>query len=399
MTYDSMHRKDEIDPIYILATILRKWRRMIALAVAGALLLGGYCIIRPTEPKVDKGAVTALQTSIDANKAALTANETELKNNIINTEANQDKIAANEEVLAAYREFQATQQANLDALTEGLRKAESVLADPEATASQTSAVIAQLSILTNEINEASNAILGAANRVKEAEDEITVWQTEIANMETRTELLTAANEELQEQLESQEADMAELMKGEGSSRILLYIVMGALLGAILHCAVVFIWSLLNSGLRTAEEMHTRYGVAILGEFLSESGKKHKTKFDKLLDKLVGDMQTVSDDDEVYELIAADICADTDSPANLAVTGTVKKAELEEVAMRLKEKLPEGYEVSGKSNPAYNAEFLAEICSYKVVLVEKKGISKKPEVDKLAELLVRNNVTVLGAVVR
>ncbi len=399
MNYDSRHDEEEIDLLYVLAMILRKWRWLVAWVVAGALLLGGYRLIKPAEPKVDEEAVTALQTAIDANKAALTANETELQNNVTNTEANHGKIAANEEALVTYRESQETLQGNLDALIQGLERAESVLANPVATVSQTSSVIVQLPTLTNDINEANNAVLGAANQVKAAEGEITTWQTEIANMAARTEQLTAANEQLRVQLESQEAEIAELKKGEGGNQVFLYIVLGALLGAVLHCVAVLVWSMLNHDLRTAEELHSRYDLPILGEFLSESGKQHTTKYDKFLDKLTGDKQTVPEDEGVYELIAAGICAGTEAPVNLVVTGTVKEEELQEVAMYLKEKLPEGYEVSGKRDPAYNAEFLADIRDYKVVLVEKKGISGKPEIDKLAELLIRNNVTVLGAVVR
>ena len=398
------HNEEEIDLIYVIASILRGWRWLILWIVVGALLLGGYRFTRPVSPIIDQGAVDTLQAAIDANEATLTANETEMQNNLFNAEANESKISANKEAIVAYKKYQATLQSNLDSMIQGVERARSTLADPTATASEISAIIVQLPILTDGISEVSEAILGVANQVRAAENEITTWEQEISNMEMRTEQLTEANEELLEQLESQEAELEELMKGNTSaaSRLfpcLLYAVLGGVLGAILHCGLVLIWSLGDKRLRTAEDLRDRYDLAILGEFLSERGKKHKSKIDKLLDKLTGDKQTVREDDGVYKLIAAGICSATDSPANLAVTGTVDEEELAEVAARLQEKLPEGYVVSGKSDPVYNAEFLAGICDYKVVLVEKKGISRKPKMDKLAELLVRNHVTVLGAVVR
>ena len=53
----------------------------------------------------------------------------------------------------------------------------------------------------------------------------------------------------------------------------------------------------------------------------------------------------------------------------------------------------------QANPVYNAEFLAQLKEYAVLLVEAKGISDRQEIAHLAEVLYRSNVTVLGAVVQ
>ena len=161
---------------------------------------------------------------------------------------------------------------------------------------------------------------------------------------------------------------------------------------------VFLQFIFNKTLQTASELSERYTFPILGEFLSDKAKTHK-KFGQWLDKLIGDVQTLPDDQQVYELVAAGIRASVvELPVKLVITGTVEEIKLKEIGNTISKLLPEGYIVEIASNPVYNAKFLANLKQYEILLVEAKGVSQKPEIAKLVDMLQRNEIKIVGSVI-
>ncbi len=392
--------EESVDLAALLGEILRKWKWLLGAVVLGAVLLGGYKGLVPAEVQVDEEAVTAAQTALDESRAALDAGRAELKTNGDTIAADGEKIAANEELLETYRATQKQKEQNLAALAAGLDRAQDVLADETATAEETSELIVQLPTLTNEIAEASDQVNAAAAQVRAAENEITGWETEIESLTARNETLTQSNQDLEGQVAEREAALTELQAGTPKSKsVVTYVVLGAVLGVLVVCGAVFLRFVMDKRLRCSEELKRRYGLPILGELCSEKTRGHKG-FEKKLDALTGDIQTVPEEEEVYALIAAGMwSAVREVPVTVAVTGTVDKAVLEEVCEKLRGHLPEGFEVCAKEDPVYHAGSLAEIGKYRVLLVEAKGVSEKREIGKLAEVLRRSQADVLGAVVR
>lgn len=398
MKYDNAQYEESIDLLGLIAKILRKRRWLVFVALIGALALGGYKgVIRP-EKAGSESEIAELKKALDSNTEKLAKNEEEIAANEITIAENQEKIAADEELLATRQEARDTLEKTFSSLSTALEKAEENLANTSAASGQISEVIMQILTLKDDISDTHSSLNTAANRVKTTSDEIAALQADIEKLTASNEKLNAANEELRVEINDQKTRMEKLNGSAGMEQIIKYAMLGAVLGAFLVCGIVFLKYLQDKTLHNSEELKEKYDLPILGEFCSAAALKH-SKFEKMLDRLSGDVQTLPEKRQVYDLIAAGIQASGgDLPMRLAVTGTVDKEILHEVSGWLCKFLPEEYEVLMASNPVYNPGFLAELRQYTILLVEVKQSSDKREIDKLAEVLYRNEVKVIGAVV-
>lgn len=398
MKYDNTQYEESIDLLGLAAGILRKRWWLVMACLAGALVLGLYKgVLRPGDSG-NAAEIAKLQEEIDTSTETLTKNEDEIATNGTTIAANQEKIAANDELLVTQQALQATLQNNLTALQTTLEQSQAVLADPNASSERTAEVIVQLLNLTNDITELDGQLNTAATRVNNTKKDTTNLQADIDKMTASNEKLEAANAELRTAISEKRTQVEKLNSSGGLMQIVKYAVMGAVLGAFVFCGIVFLKYFRDKTLRNSAELKEKYDLPILGEFCSAAALKH-SKFEKKLDQLSGDVQTHPEKRQVYDLIAAGIQASgEDLPMRLAVTGTVDKEILREVSGWLCKFLPEEYEVLMASNPVYNPGFLAELRQYTILLVEVKKSSDKREIDKLAEVLCRNEVKVVGAVV-
>ena len=338
--------EETIDLLALMVKALRKWPVLLAAMLIGAALLGGY-----------KGLVPVDNTS------AIEAIQLELNENLKTYEGNKKTIET-----SGWNEL-------LVSLESSLTECQAMLTDPSLTANEYAEIITQVNVLTGNI-------LNVKTKIESFED------------------LLEENEELQKQIDEQEAQIVDLSVTRASLKaVLKYAIVGVMLGAFIFCGVIFLQFILDHRLRTSGELKERYNLPILGEFSSEAAKRHG-KFDQWLDKLSGDVQTLPDDKQVYELIAAAVQTSAATlPMQLAVTGTVNKEIMGQVGEQLKSLLPDTYAIKLETNPVYNAAFLADLKKYTVLLVEAKGVSDKREIEKLAEVLYRNEVKVIGAVVK
>lgn len=398
MKYDNTQYEESIDLIGLTAKILRKRWWLVMACIAGALVLGLYKgVLHPGESG-NEAEIAKLQEELDANTDTLVKNEDEISANETTIAANQEKIAANDELLVAQQELQTTLQNNLTALQTTLEQSQAVLADPNASTDQTAGVIVQLLNLTNDITNLDGQLNTAATRISNTKKDTTTLQSDIDKMTASNEKLEAANAELQGEINKQKNKIEKLSGGAGREQIIKYAAVGAVMGAFVFCGIVFLQYMGDKAIRNSRELKERYDLPILGELCSAAALKHG-KFEKFLDRLSGDVQTLPEKRQVYDLVAAGIQASGEPlPMRIAVTGTVDKEILREVSGWLCKFLPEEYEVLMASNPVYNPGFLAELRQYTILLVEVKQSSDKREIDKLAEVLCRNEVKVIGAVV-
>ena len=398
MGYENPQYEETIDLLALAATALRQWKRLLLAALIGALLLGAYKGVLRPEKAGSETEIEESQKALTENTTKLTTNEAQIVTNQNGITERQGKIAANEELLVTQQELKDTADATLAGLRTALERSQEVLADPDATTDQTAAVIVQMLTLKDDITDAENELNTAANRVSNTQKEISTWQSEIDNMTASNKTLEDSNANLRTEIEKQEAQMEGLTKNVRIGPALKYAVIGAFLGAGVFCGVIFVQYLLYKKLRTSEELKEQYGFPILGEFSSAAAKEHN-KFDQMLDRLAGDVQTLPEEQQVYQLIAAGIQTPASPlPMQLVVTGTVEKEVLQEVGNQLNGLLPEDYKITGAVNPVYNPGLLAKLKDYTILLVEQKGVSDKREIAKLAEVLRRNEVVVVGAVV-
>ena len=398
MKYDNTQYEESIDLLGLAASILRKRRRLVMACLAGALVLGVYKgVLRPGDSE-NAAEIAKLQKEIDTSAETLAKNEDEIAANETTIAANQEKIAANDELLVTQQDRQETLQNSLTALRTTLEQSQAVLADPDASSERTAEVIVQLLNLTNDITDLDTQLNTAATRINNTKKDTTNLQADIDKLTASNEKLETANGELRTAISEKKTQIENLNSIGNLKRIVKYAVMGAMLGAFVVCGIVFLQYFRDRTLRNSAELKEKYDLPILGEFCSAAALKH-TKFEKMLDQLSGDVQTHPEKRQVYDIISAGIQALGEKvPMRLAVTGTVDKETLREVSGWLCKFLPEEYEILMASNPVYNPGFLVELRQYTILLVEVKQRSDKREIDKLVEVLCRNEVKVIGAVV-
>lgn len=392
---ETRYYEETIDLLALMVQVLRKWPVLLTAMLIGAALLGGYKVLVPREMG-NTDAIAAIQAQIDANLASIANNEKAIETNELSIENIQKQIAESKNLRPIRKNQIAQWEELLDSLKSTLDEGQHLLTDLSLPEEQYAAIVEQINALTENILKVHAQI----DAIPDTETEIKNLEAKIEAIEKSIEDIIEVNEELQEQTDELEAQLATLPEGDISfGAVLKYAVLGAVLGAFIFCGVIFLQFILDHRLRASGELKEKYDLPILGEFSSEAAKKHG-KFGRWLDKLSGDVQTLPEERQVYELIAAGVQASAAAlPMRLVVTGTVSKEILDQIGEQLKSLLPDTYKIKVETNPVYNAAFLVDLKQYTVLLVEVKGVSEKKDIEKLSEVLQRSEVKVIGAVVK
>ena len=438
--------EETIDLLVLMIKALRKWPVLLAAMLIGAVLIGGYKGLVPVDNTsaiaADQKQIEDLQKQIDTIQKQIDsvqaqietaetkryerlktcrANERAIEANEWTIEKNKKKIAEDKEMLPVLKNELAQWEEMLASMESSLKESQDLLTSPSLTAVQRAELAVQVNALTGDVLNGRAQVKSAEQKIPDTEAEIEDLEREIETLERDIEDILEENKVLREQIDKNEAkiveqkaelDEQEAQIGELEAQIadlsntrvrpktvLKYAIVGAAMGAFIFCGVIFLQFILDHRLRASGELKERYNFPILGEFSSEAAKKHG-KFGQWLDKLSGDVQTLPEERQVYELIAAGVqMPGAVLPMRLAVTGTVSKGILSQIGEQLKSLLPDTYEIKVEANPVYNAAFLADLKQYTVLLVEAKGVSDKREIERLAEVLYCNEVKVIGAVVK
>lgn len=403
MTYtDAKSREETIDLAALLAAALRKWRGLLLAMLIGALLLGGYKGYAAFNKKLPD--VDTVLNSVAADREDFTAEMIKYRDEIRAAEskirANNEMISANDEKIKANDEYAAEINASIAELEE-------IRSELQLTIEQTQAALdagvsapgEELLALNIQLLSARSDVIGAERQLADLAGSLGKIKIDNAGCRKESASLIIENETLQQEIEEQMAGLEKLLDGGSAVRACIkYAVLGAILGAFIFACVILLQYVFHGKIRRGEELGELYNVQVFGEASSDDTRKHG-RFDRMLDRLEGVPQTALDKQQAYELAAAGVhAAGLDKPVKLAVTGTVEGAALQEVCEKLGALLPDSYTVIKAENPVYNAAFLADMKQYTILWVEAKGASDKKEVDRLAELLWRSKVTVVGALV-
>lgn len=403
MTYtDAKSREETIDLAALLATALRKWRTLLLAMLIGALLLGGYKGYAAFNTKLPD--VDTVLNSVAADREDFTAEMIKYRDEIREAEnkirANNEIISTNKEKIKANDEYALEISATVSELEEIRKDLRLAVAQAQETLDSGTLLSGEESLGINiQLLISRNNIIETDGRLANLAGVLSGIKTNNAAYRNQNATCLIENESLQDELDEQRAGLEKLLDGGSAVRSAIkYTILGAIMGAFIFAVIILLQYVFYGKIRRGEELGELYNVPVFGEASSEKIRRHG-KFDRMLDRLEGVAQTVLDKQQVYELAAAGIhAAGLDKPVKLAVTGTVEAAVLQEVCERIGALLPDGYSVIKAENPVYNAEFLAEMKQYAILWVEAKGTSDKREVDKLAELLWRNQVNVVGALV-
>lgn len=397
MTYENPHYEEGINLLALIVSGLRKWKQLIIIVVMMALLFGLYKGVFKAGTVGSDTEIEELQIAMDENVALLESNESTIEINETQIENYQERILSNKKLLAELQNGQSMLQNTKEMLEVTFSSTLEVMEDEALSLDQKSAIIAQLAILADDIASTNNQILSSIQQIRNVETEIKNLEMSIENLIDQNNLLDEGNGETLERITEQENEMARLNKKVGLTPALIYAVLGGFLGFVVFYGIIFLQIVFDKKLRAADELRKHYTFPVLGEFLSAKAKEHN-KFNQKLDRLTGDVQTLPEKQQVYELIAAGIQAGTSVPVKLIITGTVEESKIQEVGSAVRQQLPDGYSVEIAGNPVYNADLLVNLKQYEVLLVEAKGVSLKPEISKLVDVLQRNEIKVVGSVV-
>lgn len=403
MTYtDAKSREETIDLAALLAAALRKWRGLLLAMLIGALLLGGYKGYAAFNKKLPD--VDTVLNSVAADREDFTAEMIKCRDEIREAEnkirANNEMISANDEKIKANDEYAAEINATITKL-EQIREELQLAVEQAQTALDmgVSASGEELLALNIQLLTSRNDVIETDRQLADMAGSLGKIKIDNAGCRKESAPLIIENETLQQEIEEQMAGLEKLLGGDSAVRASIkYAVLGAILGAFIFACVILLQYVFHGKIRRGEELGELYNVQVFGEASSDDTRKHG-KFGRMLDRLEGVPQTALDKQQAYELAAAGVhAAGLDKPVKLAVTGTVEGAVLQEVCEKLSALLPDSYTVTKAENPVYNAASLADLKQYTILWVEAKEVSDKKEVDRLAELLWRSKVTVVGALV-
>lgn len=204
---------------------------------------------------------------------------------------------------------------------------------------------------------------------------------------------------LKESLEKRTDEMNKLKSPEGMASPVAsgikYGLIGGVLGAFIVVFFVCIGFVMSEKVYSAKELKYRFKVKILGTLPAET--KNAGKVDQWLNRLEGRTYKVKDED-VFNLISANIRNYTDGMHALLVIGSALDGKVDKVASELSDRLSDVKVVLG-GNILNNVEALRKLpeCDG-IVLVEQCGESLYSEVELELEKVCDLRKTVVGCVV-
>lgn len=233
------------------------------------------------------------------------------------------------------------------------------------------------------------------NNITSMSTAIAATQNEIINTETQIKDLTKVIEENEKLW-----DNTVVLSGKklvSKTSIIIYLVLGAVVGIIFGIIVCSFRYMYGKTLRDVDDMRCRTGEAVIGTLYSPVYSKKNRIFRKL-DRWNG-VYEITDMEEQTKRLAVDLSIQLRMlhQTDVTLTGTADPEVIEEVGNKLSV-LMEGCSVSIGANPVYNLETVKKMmASGAVVTVEKIGVSKVVEIQRLRDYLRNCRVRVLGGI--
>lgn len=175
---------------------------------------------------------------------------------------------------------------------------------------------------------------------------------------------------------------------------LKYGIIGGFVGCFLLAAWYAFLYIVDGRIHGGEDLKSRYGVRVLGEFHHPYPAKHPNRLDAWLEHF----EKTSASLDVYGQIAAGVHILTRDNRKILLTG---EADAEQI-VRLKEKLvpqlPE-LELSAGGNMRTNADILRSLTEYDgIILVEASGVTRYADVEAELSYIRAARLQLLGVVV-
>ena len=476
MNYDA---EQEIDLLRLLLYVLHRWRSLVAITLAAAVLLAGVSVLKNVLAQSDETEFLAMQSQYEAELSAYTNNKALYESNLESLTRQlaylsiyqQESVLANlnpedlwvgtlnvyvldnggrtvsssaalehdpyDAIVKAYQqEFSRT--SNYEPLanemgieTIYLEELITSLADFDANSVRIRIVApdeATVRRIQAEIDTLASAI---HNKVKAQFDDhkITVSDWNIRNTTeahlTQTEslentVLNSGNtqqklvvipkiedtqKELVKQVDTVKKALTELEKSkpeapsalDNSSMVkdaLKYGVIGGFVGCFLLAAWYAVLYILDGRIHSGEDLKSRYGVRVLGEFHHPYPAKHPNRLDAWLEHF----EKTSASQDVYSHIAAGVHILTRDNRKILLTGAADAEQIVRLKEKLAAQLPE-LELSAGGNMNTNADVLRSLTEYDgIILVEASGVTRYADVEAELSCIRAARLQLLGVVV-
>lgn len=255
--------------------------------------------------------------------------------------------------------------------------------------SESTGVVMDTGIMDKQIAN-NNALVTLQTNIAKAKDAFTPGQ------KAYYDLLTAETDE--ESVEEPQTEEPAVQPTPSVS--VKYVLLGAVLFAVLYAGIIFVMYILNSKVRTSDELQSLYHIPQIGLVVKDSKKKFFV--DKWIQALRnhGKRQFTAEQSLDLATTAVKISAAKNELSSICLIGCDMKAGAEEVCKKLKAALEkEKLSVTILDNVLYDAEAMEKLEAVKgVVLVEKAGSTMYREIADELELVKRQGIKVLGGIV-
>ncbi|MCD8115888.1 MAG: hypothetical protein LUE21_02030 [Oscillospiraceae bacterium] len=332
--------------------ILRGWRPLLIAILVGAVLLGGYQLI-----------------------SGLAAGET-----LVMTE---EEIASAQSTIAGNETTITNDQASLTAKQAELEGLQQTLSDYQATLELAMTVEDVDTEMIVTILELNDTIASTQSQISSANQTINSLNSEISSLQSTNESLRAS--------------MEETTSDFSIKTVVVYAIVGAVLGFLVVCVVDFCRWFFGGTLRGPEVLADRYALPLLGSVYypySEEQEKKRNKLDRFLDRLSGIKKP--DAEGEYALTVAKLQVLGKEGRQLMVTGTVDKQHLEAVCEELNKRLPAGGPAAfAAADPMRDPDAMLQVGGCDILLVEGVRQSKSREVDEMFRFLRLSQASIVG----
>jgi len=434
--------------------LLYRWRSLLAVALIGAVLLGGYRYLDIVLTH-SKGKLTKAEKQYNIDLQAFRDNLENYREGVQNytnliNEKNEYldnsiymKLDPQNEWFALKRYYIKVDQSVLDALPQGLQEdpADRVAATYTSTlkanldADEMEALLGtgkkeyidELVAVGSEpaTNTVTISVIGpdqetvlrqidyfadrlttlCEEKAQAVEPHTLTLMLEDVRSRTDSDLSNRQNEYRQQIIELQKTlkiyrerlnEIEDLEEPEPSRGIGMLAVLGFIIGGFLMAVIYALKYIAGGMLRNGGEMTERFGLPVYGEFRRSRARHPGKGLDKLFEKW--EFKYALSDEAVADEIVA-LLREQFQGKRVLLTGTVSKDKLVNLSDKLQAKLTNAVELYSEGDFLTNSAAITSASQAQtVVLVEQKHASRMADVEREAELMITGSANVAGCVV-
>mgnify|MGYP004704970255 FL=1 len=372
---------------------VRRWRQLLIFMLIGALLLGGYTATKKSGSSISATVQADTQKQIDDTNDQISDYEITIRDNARKIESNQLLIA--------------DKKAEIQSQNEQIDRYNEYIQDCQQSREEARAVLGRLDsdvaiALRTQISALTDSIRNAQNAIAECNRSIRSYQSDIRSLENANEYtLPEENAKIEREILQLKEDVEELSKklepvstAPGKKKIVMFAVVGAILGVFVQLLVLFVRVLFTHTLQSADEITANYPVSALGS-LHEVKPKHRAALDRWAARHMSSPDA-KNPDEAYRMIAAKLQVQAGSGAEILLTGTVAAAQLQLVCSALQKHLTD-CAVRAVGDPSHDPNATAALRQQNVVIVESRGVSDVRAIDCMMNVLELCGAHYLGLI--